>query len=184
MSHTPNGASTPARPFRYRVLPPPIDPAKRRIKIARAINLIARTKVSVTVALRATGLDHDHAAREDVAVLLDLRGIPRIRKGVRRVRFPQTPSRVFEEFVPRRNVASTHGSLAGLVAALVEVADPLGPQMSSQLVISEADAFQFSVRTEKPTIIVRCRECNGRFEARSLGAKFCSSKCRVYSWRV
>jgi hypothetical protein len=107
MSHTPNGASAPVRSRRrYNVLPPPIDP-KRRIRILRAVNLVARTKCPVAVALRATGLDRDHNAREDVVGLLDLRGIPRIKKGVRRVRFPQTPSRVFEAFVPREE---THGA--------------------------------------------------------------------------
>jgi hypothetical protein len=111
MSTTPSasGAQAPSNPRRRRFNfeSRPIDPAlrRRRIKIARAFNLICRTKCSVSVALRATGLDHDRNAREDVADLLDRRGVSRIKKGVRRVRFPETPSRVFEEFIPRQDAS-------------------------------------------------------------------------------
>jgi hypothetical protein len=169
-SNTPDGAVAPARSRRrINTEPPPVDPAKRRIKIARAVALIGRTKCPVAAALRAVGLDRDHRAREDVAGLLDARGISRIKLGVRRVRFPETPSRVFEEFIP------PHRNPNLPVAELMEV-DPLGPEISSQPETSESEP--------RPTVTIRCKECSARFEARSFGAKFCSVKCRVYNWRV
>ena len=132
MTDTPSapGAQAPSiHRRRFNFEPRPIDPAtrRRRIKIARAVCLVGRTKCTVSVALRATGLDHDHNAREDVADLLDRRNIPRIKRGVRRVRLPSTPSRVFEEFVPRQGRPGRPGHLTDLVAELREIADPLGP---------------------------------------------------------
>jgi hypothetical protein len=148
MSTTPSapGAQAPSNPRRHFRAPQPIDPAirRRRIKVARAVCLIARTKCSVSVALRACGLDHDRDAREDVADLLDRKGISRRRRGVRRVRLPETPSRNFETFIPRQDDAPTQHlqhpnlgrlkpsvppsrrDLAELVAELMAAADPLG----------------------------------------------------------
>jgi hypothetical protein len=116
-------SSNPRRRFNFE--PRPIDPAirRRRIKIARAFNLICRTKCSVSVALRATGLDN-HNAREDVCDLLDRRNITRIKRGVRRVRFKETPSRNFEEFIPRQEPTLRSVGLAELVADLIACADP------------------------------------------------------------
>jgi hypothetical protein len=74
MSHTPDGASAPAssvpRRRRFNFEPRPIDPAlrRRRIKIARAFNLICRTKCSVMVAVRACGPDHGRNAAQTSAI--------------------------------------------------------------------------------------------------------------------
>jgi hypothetical protein len=179
MTHTPDGASAPAPSThrrRFNFEPRPIDPAlrKRRIKIARAFNLICRTKCAVAVALRATGLDHDHNAREDVCSLLDLRRIPRRRNGVRRVRVPETPSRVFEEFIPRQDSTyANHGShlplsrraLAEMVAELHEIGDLLDVP-----------------RPPKPKVICACIVCRTLFESKRK-SRYCCDACRIKHWR-
>jgi hypothetical protein len=183
MSTTPSasGAQAPSNPRRRRFNfeSRPIDPAlrRRRIKIARAFNLICRTKCSVSVALRATGLDHDRNAREDVADLLDRRGVSRIRKGVRRVRFKETPSRVFEEFIPRHDLAKNSNmellpsrrDLAEIVAELREIADPLGDDMP---------------RAPKPRVICACTVCGTSFESKQRKARYCGGACRIAHWRA
>jgi hypothetical protein len=179
MSHTPDGASAPAPSTprrRFNFEPRPIDPAlrKRRIKIARAFNLICRTKCAVAVALRATGLDHDYNAREDVCSLLDLRRIPRRRLGVRRVRVPETPSRVFEEFIPRQEQIGHRGrlrsvGLAEMVTKLRAVADPLGDDVP---------------RAPKPRVICACTVCGTSFESKQRRARYCGGACRIAHWRA
>ena len=169
MTDTPSApsAQAPSRRRRFHIEPAPIDPAtrRRRIKVARAVCLVGRTKCSVSVALRATGLDRDHAARQDVADLLDRRNIPRIKRGVRRVRFKETPSRVFEEFVPRQEIRHCDGfnlppsrrALAELVAELRElIADPLGP----------SDDKLPNMGNLKPKPIATCT-CGATFEDRT-----------------
>jgi hypothetical protein len=146
----------------------------RRIRLERAFVLIARTKCSVSVALRATGLDHDRDAREDVCDLLDRKGISRIRRGVRRVRFKETPSRVFEEFIPRQETPNNHFSLREMVAGFRAIADPLGPS-DAQKDVRTPDIFS---KKQKP--IATCT-CGATFEGR---AKFCGVRCRVADWRA
>jgi hypothetical protein len=180
MSHTPDGAPAPASSNprrRFNFEPRPIDPAirRRRIKIAREFCLIARTKCSVAVALRACGLDHDHNAREDVADLLDRRNIPRIRKGVRRVRFKETPSRVFEEFIPRQEPTLRSVDLAEMVAELREIADPLG---------DDHDKRPTMVRLPKPPMICACTVCGVSFESKQRRARYCGGACRIKHWRA
>jgi hypothetical protein len=191
-------ASTPRR-RRFHFEPAPIDPAlrKRRIKIARAFNLICRTKCSVAVALRAVGLDYDHNAREDVCDLLDRKGISRIRKGVRRVRFPETPSRVFEEFIPRQekdvnrlnvfvprqdakhvsHLPPSRRTLAEMVQELMAVADPLGDDGGEKTVLKQ-DGF-----SKKPRPPIICASCARGFQG-NRGARFCSGRCRIRNWRA
>ncbi len=191
MTDTPSapGAQAPSRRRRFHVEPAPIDPAtrRRRIKVARAFNLICRSKCSVSVALRATGLDHDHNAREDVADLLDRRNIPRIKRGVRRVRVPSTPSRNFETFIPRQEetrvsrLPPSRRALAELVAELrALIADPLGDDGGE---IGQLGRFKNASGPEqlsKPKPIATCT-CGATFEGR---AKFCSVRCRVRDWRA
>jgi hypothetical protein len=210
MTDTPSapGAQAPSTTHRRRFHfePRPIDPAlrRRRIKIARAFNLICRSKCSVSVALRACGLDHDHNAREDVADLLDRKGISRIRKGVRRVRFKETPSRVFEEFIPRqeKDVGATdtfvprhdltknpnlgdlppsRRDLAAMVAELREIADPLGPSDANvSLEIKEIN----SAHAPKPPVICACTVCGRSFESKQRRARYCGGRCRIKHWRA
>jgi hypothetical protein len=200
MSHTPDGAPAPAPSThrrRFHFEPRPIDPAlrKRRIRLERAINLIGRSKCSVSVALRACGLDHDRDAREDVANLLDRKGIPRIRKGVRPVRLPATPSRVFEQFIPRQEetrgsrLSPSRRALAEMVRELREIADPLGPGSDLSLRNDNADfsvrneISDLSARTDKPRPPIICASCGDAFEG-NRNARFCSGRCRIRSWRA
>jgi hypothetical protein len=173
---TPGAGNAQVATHRRRFPPQPIDPAlrMRRIKIARAFNLIGRTKCSVAVALRATGLDHDHAAREDVCDLLDRKGISRIRQGVRRVRFPETPSQVFETFIPPRQEEGRRQfvcqrTISDMVAELVEIANPLGEDVP---------------RPPKPPIIRTCIVCRVSFECKYKTARYCGGACRIAHWRA
>jgi hypothetical protein len=197
MTDTPSAqsAQAPSRRRRFNFEPRPIDPAtrRRRIKVARAVCLVGRTKCSVTIALRATGLDHDHNAREDVCDLLDRRRIPRIRKGVRRVRFKETPSRVFETFIPRQDGTGSSGAailgtpeatpsrraLAAMAAELMAVADPLGDETANSLEIKEFS--EVVPRAPRPPII--CASCGRAFDG-NRNAKFCGGRCRIRSWRA
>ena len=185
MTDTPSapGAQAPSiHRRRFNFEPRPIDPAtrRRRIKIARAVCLVGRTKCTVSVALRATGLDHDHNAREEVCDLLDRKGISRIRKGVRRVRFKETPSQIFEAFIPPRQeetrvsrLPPSRRALAEMARELIEIADPLGDDGGET---SQAGKFDYA---PKPKPIATCT-CGVTFEGR---AKFCSVKYRVRDWR-
>jgi hypothetical protein len=172
-----DATTTPARPVaqaptHHRRFPPqPIDPASRmrRIKIARAVNLICRTKCSVAVALRACGLDRDHNAREDVCYLLDRRSIPRIRLGVRRVRFPETPSRNFEEFIPRQEGHRRATGVAEMLEELKAVANPLREDVP---------------RAPKPRVICACTVCGTIFESKQRRARCCGGACRIAHWRA
>jgi hypothetical protein len=69
----------------------------RRIRILRAVSLIGRRKCNCAVATRAVGLGRE--AMQELYDELDLRKIPRQRKGVRRVLAPRTQD-YFDAFVP------------------------------------------------------------------------------------
>jgi hypothetical protein len=60
----------------------------RHIRILRKVGIVARTKCNCAQSARVTGILGDRQAMQEVYDLLDLRKIPRIRKGVRRVRYP------------------------------------------------------------------------------------------------
>jgi hypothetical protein len=197
-SNKPSPFSSPSFLRELRRHSPPIDPIARarRIRIAGAIALMGRTKCSVAAALRATGLDHDHNAREDICDTLDHRRISRIRKGVRRVRFPETPSRVFEEFIPRQDVKyishlPPSRTLAAIVAELMAVADPLGGDVPRADRARHADRHlsdqdpqvHLGTKAAAPRPPITCAECGGAFEA-NRGAKFCGVACRVRHWRA
>jgi hypothetical protein len=181
MSHSADGASAPVP--RRRFPPQPIDPAirKRRIKIARAFNLICRTKCAVAVALRATGLDHDWNARQDVADLLDRKGISRRRRGVRRIMLPETPSRNFETFIPRQPLSQRE--IAEMVAELREIADLLGDDVARADRARDADRHVLEKKAAKPKPPRICASCGGAFEGQR-NAKFCGGACRIRSWRA
>jgi hypothetical protein len=164
------------RRIRFNVKPP-VDPTTRRIKVARAVALVARTKCPANVAARAVGLDRDHKAAQDIRELCDFRQIPRRDRLGMPLVVPATLEPATGYVPPRRISASTQYSLADMFAELREVADPLAPEMMRQPDISEDTP-------KKSTITIRCKECNGRFEAKNFGAKFCSVKCRVRAWRV
>jgi hypothetical protein len=162
-------ASAPRR-RRFHIELPPIDPAlrKRRIRIARVVNLICRTKCDCTIAARACGLSDDSKALQVIKDRLDFRRIPRRGNGI--VWMPETPSRVFEEFIPRQERRAENrpvrtGQLAEMVAELREITDPLGDGEPAE---------------QKPKPIATCAGCGTCFEGR---AKFCGVRCRVRDWR-
>jgi hypothetical protein len=118
----------------------------------------------------------------DIRDLLDRRNIPRRRNGVRRAIPPETPSRTFEEFIPRHerrapSRPSRDGHLAEMVAELREIADPLGPS-DPQKDVRSPDIFS---KKPKPKII--CASCGGAFEG-NRNAKFCGGACRIKHWRA
>jgi|HubBroStandDraft_2_1064218.scaffolds.fasta_scaffold123512_2 hypothetical protein len=150
-------ASAPRR-RRFHIELPPIDPAlrKRRIRIARAVNLICRTKCDCTIAARACGLSDDSKALQVIKDRLDFRRIPRRGNGI--VWMPETPSRVFEEFITRQERRAENrpvrtGQLAEMVAELREIADPLGDGEPAE---------------QKPKPIATCAGCGTCFEGRVL----------------
>jgi hypothetical protein len=141
---------------------------KRRIRIARVVNLICRTKCDCTIAARACGLSDDSKALQVIKDRLDFRRIPRRGNGI--VWMPETPSRVFEEFIPRQERRAENrpvrtGQLAEMVAELREITDPLGDGEPAE---------------QKPKPIATCAGCGTCFEGR---AKFCGVRCRVRDWR-
>jgi hypothetical protein len=121
----------------------------------------------------------DHNAREDVCDLLDRKGISRIRKGVRRVRFKETPSRVFEEFIPRQEFRN-HVSLRDMVADLREIADPLGDDVPRGDRARDAELHVSDKKANAPKPIATCTVCGTSFEGRG---KFCNGRCRIKKWR-
>jgi hypothetical protein len=141
MSTTPSapGAQAPSNPRRRRFNfePRSIDPAlrRRRIRIARAVCLVARTKCNVMVAVRACGLDRDHNAAQDIRDLCDSRRIPRRDRLGMPLIVPATLEPA-TDYVPLRhdlaknrnlrNLPPSRRALADLVASLREIADPLG----------------------------------------------------------
>jgi hypothetical protein len=162
--------STHRRRFRT-IAPRPIDPVvrMRRIRIARAVNLICRTKCNCTVAARACGLDGDSKALQDIRDLLDFRRIPRRRNGVRLVRVPETPSQVFEAFIPRQEDHRRATGLAEMLEELKAVANPLGEDVP---------------RAPKPPIIRTCIVCRVSFECKYKTARYCGGACRIGHWRA
>lgn len=185
MSHTPDGAPAPAPSNprrRFHFEPPPIDPAlrKRRIRIARAVNLIARTKCNCVIAARACGLDGDSKALQD------------IRDGTHKVHFSETPSRVFEEFIPRHDLAKNDSvshlppsrrTLAEMAAELMAVADPLGEDVPRADRARDADRHVSETKAAAPRPPRICASCGDAFEG-NRGAKFCGVACRVRHWRA
>ncbi len=150
---TPRPADVQAPSTQRRRFPPqPIDPVvrRRRIKIAKAINLICRTKCSVAVAARACGLDGDRNAPQDIRDLLDFHRIPRTKRGVRRVRVPETPSQVFEAFIPRQERRHRATGLAEMLEELKVIANPLGEDVP---------------RAPKPPVICACTVCGTALRA-------------------
>jgi hypothetical protein len=135
-------ASAPRR-RRFHIELPPIDPAlrKRRIRIARAVNLICRTKCDCTIAARACGLSDDSKALQVIKDRLDFRRIPRRGNGI--VWMPETPSRVFEEFITRQERRAENR--AGRTAQHPEI-----------------------VFEQKPKPIATCAGCGTCFEGRVL----------------
>jgi hypothetical protein len=182
------GPNKPGRRFRIRASLPADSPEriaarKRRIRIARAVNLICRTKCPCTVAARACGLDGDSKALQDIRDLLDFRHIPRRRKGAF-----ATPSRIFEEFIPRQDGAPAHHlppsprDLAEMVAELIAVADPLGDDAPRADRARDAQVHVLDKKAAEPKPPRICASCGGAFEG-NRGAKFCSGKCRIKNWR-
>jgi hypothetical protein len=171
MTDTPSAPSAQApsapRRRRFHFEPAPIDPAlrKRRIRIARAVNLIARTKCNVMVAARACGIgDDDRAAVERIKDLLDFRHIPRRRKGAF-----ATPSRIFEEFIPRQEGHRRATVIAEMLEELKAVANPLGEDVP---------------RAPKPRVICTCTVCGVSFESKQRRARYCGGACRIAHWRA
>ena len=176
MSTTPQGAEAPApspRPRRYRierVSLPPDSPERaarraRRIKLERAVNLIARTKCPCAVAGRAVGIFNDRDAMYELYELCDRKGISRVKKGVRRVAVPGTPSEAFAAFVPRQDHRQREAGIAEMLRELREIADPLRDDVP-----------------HAPKPLVTCVICGDIFGGRK-DARFCSGKCRAKDWR-
>jgi hypothetical protein len=184
--------------------PPPIDPVARarRIRIARATAMVARTKCNCTVAARACGLGDDRKALQDIRELCNFRKVPRRQKGL--VRLRATPSRVFEEFIPRQESHESLGAfpprhdlakcdtlsylppsrrdLADLVAALSEGADPLGDDAPRADRAKDAQVH-LETKAAKPKPQRICANCGRAFQG-NRGAKFCGGACRIRHWRA
>jgi hypothetical protein len=164
--------------------PLPIDPATRmrRIRIARAVCLIARTKCNCTMAARAVGLGDDRKAIERIRELLPRRGYD-----LHRIRTPETPSRNFETFILRQDAKFTSHlppsrTIAEVVAELIAVADPFGDDVPRDDRAKDADRHVLeqdaqvhdvpdkNATAPRPPRI--CVSCGDAFEG-NRGAKFC-----------
>ena len=141
----------------------------RHIRILRTVGIVARTKCNCAQAARVTGILGDRQAMQDVYDLLDLRKIPRVRKGVRRVRVPETPSQIFATFVPRQECRRRATGLAAMVQELRAVANPLGEDVP---------------RAPKARVICTCTVCGVSFESKQRRARYCGGACRIAHWRA
>jgi hypothetical protein len=130
----------------------------RRIRILRAVSLIGRRKCNCAVATRAVGLGRE--AMQELYDELDLRKIPRQRKGVRRVLAPRTQD-YFDAFVPPSSSLKRFWRLV--------------LQPSASMVIAGR---------QKRIVISKCIVCGESFAASQQKRRFCGGTCRVRHWRA